>query len=210
MRQGIGLAELTRSPKWPVRVRQGGATEKDEVDLFLTDCTVGYRRLTKVPGDADGNPDLPAHARAALHHSRDLCQRVFVHSVCIEAKAYISKVDAVVLHSSDREDCVVELYAVSMEIIGAEAYRQRQALGPDRANSIKRFQVEPQPACEVPAISVEAFVRERRKKAATKIAVRKVQLEPFETGCFGAASRIGVGFMERAYLVHREFVNGKL
>ena len=178
----VGMMELACRPHRPVRVCQRGPAQHDDVDQFLADDAVGHARQAQVPAGGHRDTDLTPHAGGALDHEGHVGKRHHVHVVGVEAQAQVGQIEPVVLHHPDSHHRVVELHARRVQVVGAQAHRQRQALGPDLAHGVERFKVKAQAVFQASAVFVGALVGQRREETCAEVAVCEMHFQPLEAG----------------------------
>ena len=122
-------------------------------------------------------------------------------------EAEIGQVQPVPAQLAHRPDGVVEAHAVLVEVVGAEAHGQRQALRPDRADGVHRLAVEAQAVLQAAAVFIRAPVRQRGEEAGAEVAMREMHLQPFEAGRQRAARGLGIGAVQVVDLGDRQFVH---
>ena len=198
------MRQLARSPDRPMRVGQRGAAQKHQVDQLLPNDPVRHCRLTQIPADANGDPNLAPHPGAALHHERHVVERQVPCVIRVHAKAQIRQIQPMLLQRANGPDRFIELHAIGMEIVGAQPHRQRQPLRPDGAHGVQRLPMEPHPVFEGAAIVVVPLVGERREEAGAQVAMREMHFQPLEPGRQRTPGRVGIGAMNAVDLVHRQ------
>ncbi|MCO5578383.1 hypothetical protein L7F22_032224 [Adiantum nelumboides] len=192
----------------PVRVGQRRPPQQHDVQGAGPDGLVGGLRDAEVPARGDRDTGLRPDPPGPLHPGALLAAHRVVRVGGVAAEADVGQVEAVLAHPADRGDRLVEVRAVGVEVVGAQAHGQRILLRPHPADGVERLQQEPRAVLQAAAVGVGAAVGDRREEARPEVAVREVQLHPPVPGLGGAAGGVGVGAVQAVDLVDGQLVHG--
>ena len=201
------MAQLARRPNRPVRVGQGRAAQHHQVDEFLADDAVRILRYAQVPARRHGNLHLGADAVRPLNHEAHVIHRRVDHVVRVEAQRQVRQVQAVLFHHFDGRHGIVKLGACRMQVVRAQAHRQRILFRPYRAHGVQRLAMKPGAVRHAAAVLVGALIGQGREKTGPQVAVRVVHLQPFVARVQRTPGGVRIGFVQPLDLLYRERVD---